>query len=49
MKNALCAASVIVGFLISIYVSLTGEGPLLQLSLVLILVVPMVVAVWDTK
>ena len=44
MKNALCAVSVIVGFLISVYVSLVGESPLLWLSLVLIFVVPMALA-----
>lgn len=44
MKNVLAAVSVICGFLISVYVSLAGEGPLLWLSLVLIFVVPMVLA-----
>lgn len=46
MRNALCAISLIVGFLISVYVSLTGGGPLLWLSLVLIFVVPMALASW---
>ena len=49
MKNALCAVSVIVGFLISIYVSLAGESPLLWLSLMLIFVVPMALASWGSK
>lgn len=46
MKNVLAAVSIICGFLISVYVSLTGGGPLLWLSLVLLLVVPMVLASW---
>lgn len=46
MKNVLAAVSVICGFLISVYVSLVGGGPLLWLSLVLIFVVPMVLAAW---
>ena len=49
MKNALCAASVIIGFLISVYVSLVGGSPLLWLSLVLIFVVPMVLASWGSE
>ena len=44
MKNVLAAVSVICGFLISVYVSLVGGSPLLWLSLVLILVVPMALA-----
>lgn len=44
MKNVLCAISVIAGFLISVYVSLTGGSILLWLSLVLIFVVPMALA-----
>lgn len=44
MKNVLAAVSVICGFLISVYVSLTGGSLLLWLSLVLIFVVPMVLA-----
>lgn len=44
MKNALCAASVIIGFLINVYVSLVGESLLLWLSLALIFVVPMALA-----
>lgn len=44
MKNVLAAMSVIVGFLISVYVSLVGESPLLWLSLALIFVVPMALA-----
>lgn len=46
MKNVLATVSVICGFLISVYVSLVGGSPLLWLSLVLILVVPMVLAAW---
>ena len=46
MKNVLAAVSIICGFLISVYVSLTGGSPLLWLSLVLLLVVPMVLASW---
>lgn len=46
MKNTLCAISLIVGFLISVYVSLIGGSPLLWLSLVLIFVVPMALASW---
>lgn len=50
MKNILAAVSVVCGFLISVYVSLTGGGPLLWAALVLILVVPMVMASWgDTS
>lgn len=49
MKNALAAMSVICGFLISVYVSLVGESPLLWLALVLIFVMPMVLASWDPK
>lgn len=49
MKNALAAASVICGFLISVYVSLVGENLLLWLALVLIFVVPMVLASWDSN
>ena len=49
MKNVLAAASVVCGFLISVYVSLVGGNPLLWLSLVLIFVVPMVLASWDPK
>lgn len=46
MKNVLATMSVIVGFLISVYVSLAGGGPLLWAALVLIFVVPMVLATW---
>lgn len=49
MKNALCAVSVIVGFLISVYVSLVGESPLLWLALILIFVVPMALAAWGSE
>nr|DAV65836.1 MAG TPA: hypothetical protein [Caudoviricetes sp.] len=49
MKNTLCAASLIIGFLISVYVSLVGGGPLLWLSLVLIFVVPMALASWGSE
>ena len=49
MKNVLAVASVIVGFLISVYVSLVGGGPLLWLSLALIFVVPMILASWEPK
>ena len=49
MKNVLVAVSVIVGFLISVYVSLVGENLLLWLALVLIFVVPMILASWDSK
>ena len=49
MKNTLAAVSVIVGFLISVYVSLAGESLLLWLSLVLIFVVPMALASWDSE
>lgn len=50
MKNVLAAVSVICGFLVSVYVSLVGEGPLLWLSLVLIFVVPMLLTAWgDTS
>lgn len=49
MKNTLCATSLIVGFLISVYVSLAGESPLLWLSLVLIFVVPMILASWGQE
>lgn len=48
MKNALCAVSVIVGFLISVYVSLTEESLLLWLALMLIFVVPMALAAWGS-
>ena len=44
MKNVLAAVSVICGFLISVYVSLVGDSPLLWLSLMLIFVVPMALA-----
>jgi hypothetical protein len=47
MKNALAAASVIGGFLISVYVSLVGGSLLLWLALALIFVVPMALASWD--
>lgn len=46
MKSTLAAASIIVGFLISVYVSLAGSSPLLWLSLILIFVVPMALASW---
>ncbi len=46
MKNVLAAVSVVCGFLISIYVSLVGESPLLWLALMLIFVVPMALATW---
>lgn len=49
MKNVLAMMSVIVGFLISVYVSLVGENLFLWLSLVLIFVVPMALASWDSK
>lgn len=49
MKNILAAASVICGFLISVYVSVAGESPLLWLALMLIFVVPMALASWDSK
>lgn len=49
MKNTLAAVSVICGFLISVYVSLAAESPLLWLALVLIFVVPMALAAWDPK
>ena len=49
MKNTLSIVSVIVGFLISVYVSLVGGSPLLWLSLVLIFMVPMALASWDPK
>lgn len=49
MKNVLAAVSVIVGFLISVYVSLTGGSPLLWLSLVLIFVVPMALAALESR
>lgn len=49
MKNVLAAVSVIVGFLISVYVSLVGGNPLLWVSLVLIFVVPMALASWGSK
>ena len=49
MKNVLAVVSVIAGFLISVYVSLVGGGPLLWLSLVLITVVPMILAPWESK
>lgn len=49
MKNALCAASVIVGFIISVYVSLAGESLLLWLALILIFVVPMALASWGSN
>ena len=49
MKNALCAVSVIVGFLISVYVSLAGESLLLWLALILIFVVPMALASWGSE
>ena len=44
MKNVLAAASVICGFLASVYVSLVGEDLLLWPPLVLIFVVPMILA-----
>lgn len=44
MKNVLAAVSVVMGFLISVYVSLAGGDLLLWLSLVLIFVVPMALA-----
>lgn len=49
MKSVLAAVSVICGFLISVYVSLAGESPLLWLALVLIFVVPMVLASWGSE
>lgn len=49
MKNTLCAISLIVGFLISVYVSLVGGSLLLWLSLVLIFVVPLVLASWGPE
>lgn len=49
MKSTLAAMSIICGFLISVYVSLAGGGPLLWLALVLIFVVPMALASWDPK
>lgn len=49
MKNTLCAISLIVGFLISVYVSLVGGDHLLWLALVLIFVVPMMLASWGSK
>lgn len=47
MKNVLAVVSVICGFLISVYVSLAGGGPLLWLALILIFVVPIVLAAWE--
>lgn len=44
MKNTLLAISLIVGFLISVYVSLVSASHLLWLALVLIFVVPMILA-----
>ena len=49
MKNTLCAVSLIVGFLISVYVSLVGGTSLLWLGLVLIFVVPMMLASWGSE
>lgn len=49
MKNVLAAVSVILGSLISVYVSLVSGSYLLWLALVLIFVVPMVLAAWDSQ
>lgn len=49
MKNTLAAMSVVVGFLVSVYVSLAGESLLLWMSLVLIFVVPMALASWGSE
>ena len=50
MRNILAAGSIICGFLISVYVSLTGKNLLLWLALTLIFVVPMMLASWgDTS
>ena len=49
MKNVLAAASVATGFLISVYVSLAGEGLFLWFALALIFVVPMALASWGSK
>lgn len=49
MKNTLCAISSVVGFLISVYVSLVGDSHLLWLSLMLIFVVPMILASWGSE
>lgn len=49
MKNTLCAISLIVGFLISIYVSLVSASHLLWLALMLIFVVPMILASWGSE
>lgn len=49
MKSVLCAVSVIVGTLISVYVSLTEGSQLLWLALILIFVVPMALASWGPE